>query len=122
MAKGGDLEDRLIDYAVQIIKVSESLPDTPAGRHIRGQLLRSRPSPAPIYGEARSAESKRDFIHKLKIALKKLNDARIWLKMIIRSQLISEHLLHGVLDECEQLCRIISRSVQTARYKSENNN
>ncbi|MEM7346232.1 MAG: four helix bundle protein, partial [Chloroflexota bacterium] len=118
MTKGDDLEDRLIDYAVRIIKVSESLPNTPAGKHIRGQLLRSGTSPAPNYGEARSAESNRDFIHKLKIALKELNETRIWLKMIIRSDLVSEHLLASVLDECEQLCRILSRSIQTSRHKN----
>ena len=76
MTKGDDIEERLIDFAVRIIWVSETLPDTASARHIRGQLLRSGTSPAPNYAEARSAESKRDFVHKLKIALKELNESR----------------------------------------------
>ena len=61
-----DLEERLIDFAVLIIEISESLHNTPAGRHISGQLVRSGTSPALHYGEAQSAESRSDFIHKLK--------------------------------------------------------
>ena len=61
-----DLQDRLIDYAVRIIKLSETLPDTKAGRHVSSQILRSGTSPAPNYGEAQSAESPADFVHKLK--------------------------------------------------------
>ena len=67
-----DLEDRLIDFAVRIIKLAEELPDTKAGRHIAGQILRSGTSPAPNYGEAQSAESRSDFIHKIKVSLKEL--------------------------------------------------
>ena len=68
MVKGDDIEERF-DFAVRIIGVCEALPDKPAGRHIRGQLLRSGTSPAPNYGEARGAESRKDFIHKLMIVL-----------------------------------------------------
>jgi four helix bundle protein len=71
LAKGDDIEERLIDFAVRVIRVSKALPETPEGRHISGQLLRSGTSPAPNYGEARSAESKRDFVHKLKIWTRK---------------------------------------------------
>jgi four helix bundle protein len=88
MARGDDIEERLIDFAVRVIRVSEVLPDTPAGQHIKGQLLRSGTSPAPNYGEARSAESARDFIHKLKIVVKDLNETRIWIKITIRSKLL----------------------------------
>jgi four helix bundle protein len=71
LAKGDDIEERLIDFAVRVIRVSKALPETPEGRYISGQLLRSGTSPAPNYGEARSAESKRDFVHKLKIWTRK---------------------------------------------------
>ena len=64
MRKPKVLENRLIDFAVQIINVTESLLNTKAGNHIAGQLLRSGTSPAPNYGEAQSAESRRDFVHK----------------------------------------------------------
>jgi four helix bundle protein len=73
-----DLEDRLIDFAVRIIRTAESLPKTKVGNHIAGQLIRSGTSPAPNYGEAQSAESRSDFIHKMKVALKELRETRIW--------------------------------------------
>lgn len=117
MAKGDDIEERLIDFAVRIIHVCNELPDNPSDRHIGGQLLRSGPSPAPNYGEARSAESKRDFIHKLRIVLKELNESRVWLKIIIRTKLLPEKRMLPILDECEQLCRITSSSIQTTRNK-----
>ena len=83
MSRGDDIEERLIDFAVRVIVVCEALPRTAVGRHIGGQLLRSGTSPAPNYGEARAAESGKDFVHKLKVVLKELNESRIWLKMII---------------------------------------
>ena len=65
-----DLEDRLINFAVLMIDIVEALPNTRASNHIAGQLVRSGTSPASNYGEAQSAESRKDFIHKMKIALK----------------------------------------------------
>ena len=120
MAKGDDIEDRLIEFAVRIIKVCDTLPETPAGRHIRNQLLRCGTSPAPNYAEARSAESKRDFVHKLKIVLKELNETRVWLKIIIRSELLPADRLEALLDECDQLCRIAATSIQTAQREEDN--
>ena len=115
MAKGDDLEERLIGFAVRIIEVCNALPNKPAAIHIRGQLLRSGTSPAPNYGEVRGAESGKDFVHKLKIVLKELNETRIWLKIAIRAKMIPGNLLFDLLDECDQLCRIIGASIQTAR-------
>jgi four helix bundle protein len=82
--RADQLEQRLIDFAVRIIKLSGSLPKTPAGNHIAGQILRAGTSPAPNYGEARGAESYADFIHKLRIVLKELNETSIWLRIIKR--------------------------------------
>jgi four helix bundle protein len=78
-SRANELEERLIDFAVRIVKLSASLPRTPAGRHIAGQILRSGTSPAPNYGEARGAESHADFVHKLRIVLTELNETAIWL-------------------------------------------
>ena len=118
MAKGDDIEDRLIDFAVRVIRVCEELSDKAAARHIRGQLLRSGTAPAPNYGEARGAESGKDFVHKLRIVLKELNESGIWLKMIVRAEMMSEARLSTLLDECDQLCRIISKSIHTAKQGS----
>ena len=113
--KANVLEERLIDFAVRIIKVSDALPDSPAGKHISRQLLRSGTSPAPNYAEARGAESRADFVHKLKIALKELNESCVWLRMAARADLMQAERLTGIIDENEQLCRIINASVKTAQ-------
>ena len=96
MAKGDDIQERLIDFAVSIIQLADKLPKTTAGRHIAGQILRSGTSPAPNYAEARSAESSNDFIHKLKVVLKELNETKVWLEIIIRCQM-------EPIDECIRL-------------------
>ena len=87
------LEERLIDFAVRIIKLSASLPKSAAGRHIAGQILRCGTSPAPNYGEARGAESRADFVHKIRVVLKELNETSVWLRIIERSQLLKAELL-----------------------------
>src|SRR6266571_7322304 len=86
--KADELEERLINFAVRIIKLSANLPKTPAGKHIAGQILKSGTSPAPNYGEARGAESHADFVHKVRIVLKELNETSIWLRVIERGELV----------------------------------
>ena len=120
--KAQAIEERLIDFAVRIIKLSSRLPKTQAGRHIAGQILRSGTSPAPNYAEARSAESRPDFVHKLGIVLKELNETLIWLKMILRSELIKAELLTAIIEENSQLARIVSSSIKTARTSGLNSN
>ena len=111
-----NLQERLIDYAVRIIKLSVALPETKEGKHISFQILRSGTSPAPNYGEAQSAESRADFIHKLKIALKELRETEIWLKIIIRSELIPiGEEIQSLLKETDELISILFKSVETAR-------
>jgi four helix bundle protein len=109
------LEERLIDFAVRIIKLSASLPKTPAGNHIAGQILRSGTSSAPNYGEARGAESHADFVHKLGIVLKELNETSIWLRIIQRSSLLSADLLADIVQENQSLCKIFTASLKTSR-------
>ena len=110
-----DLEDRLVDFAVRIIGVVEALPENRAGKHIAGQLIRSGTSPAPNYGEAQSAESRKDFIHKLKIALKELRESMIWLKIVTRKALIPSDRLEDIISECDELIAIFVKSTQTAQ-------
>ena len=108
------LEERLIDFAVRIIKLSAKLPKTAAARHISGQILRSGTSPAPNYGEARGAESPNDFIHKLRVVVKELNEMLIWLRMIERSELLKAELLMGIISENAELCKIFATTLRTA--------
>ena len=63
MARGQDIEDRLIAFAVRIVTLCDNLPSSRTGNHFAGQLLRSGTAPAAHYAEARNAESNRDFIH-----------------------------------------------------------
>jgi len=109
------LEDRLIDFAVRIIAIAAQLPPTRASEHISRQILRSGTAPAPNYGEARGAESRADFVHKLKIAVKELNETSVWLKMTMRANLAARERVDPAIDECRQLIRILSASIQTAR-------
>jgi len=115
-----DLQDRLVSYAVRIIKLSEALPNTKAGKHVSSQVLRSGTSPAPNYGEAQSAESKADFVHKLKIALKELRETEIWLKIIAKAQMIkSVFQIAPLLRETDELIAILFTSVETAKKSKE---
>lgn len=113
--KGADLEERLLDFAVRVGKAIDALPDTRLGRHIASQLVRSGTSPAPNYAEACAAESKKDFIHKLAIVLKELRESSIWIRLIVRSTLLPEQRLESLRDECDQLCKIIAKSLVTAK-------
>lgn len=115
MARGDDIEERMIKFAVRVMKVCDSLPKTPAGKHLSDQLLRSGTVPAPNYAEGRSAESKRDFVHKLRISLKELNEARIWLKVIVLSEMLPQDRLGELQSECVELCKILQSSIRTAQ-------
>jgi four helix bundle protein len=95
--RADELEDRLINFAVRIIRLSSQLPRTPAGKHVAGQILRAGTSPAPNYGEARGAESHADFVHKIRIVLKELHETSIWLRIIERSRLLGSHVLANIL-------------------------
>lgn len=119
--RAGQLEERLIDLAVRVIGLAGRLPRSYAGVHVAGQILRSGTAPAPNYGEARGSESRADFIHKLGIALKELNETQIWLKIIQRSALASVDAVMPIADECAQLSRMINASIQTARRNGRRN-
>lgn len=115
-----NLEDRLVDYAVVVIETAEALPNTRAGNHIAGQLIRCGTSPALNYGEAQGAESRKDFIHKMKIVLKELRETGVCLKIIKRKPLINPpERIDSVLDECNELISIFVSSVSTAQRKKK---
>ena len=118
--RGEDLEDRLLEFAARVGKVIDALPDTRLSRHIAGQLVRSGTSPAPNYAEACAAESKRDFIHKLGIALKELRESRSWIKLILKAELLPAARMSPLLDEVQQLCNIVGKSIVTAKANQQN--
>ena len=111
-----DLEERLLEYSVRIIKIVELLPNTRVGNHVAGQLLRSGTSPYPNHGEAQAAESRRDFIHKLRVSLKELRETQRWLKLTQRKPLIKRsQLLEDILQETEELIKIFATSIKTVQ-------
>ena len=111
-----DLEERLIVFAVLIISISENLNNTRAGNHIGGQLVRSGTSPALHYGEAQSAESRNDFVHKLKILLKELRETLVALKIIKRVSLTKKiNDVEKGITECNELISIFVKSIETAK-------
>ena len=116
---GDDLAWRLIEFAARIGKVVDALPDTRVGRHIAGQLVRCGTSGAPNYAEARGAESKKDFVHKLGVCLKELRESQCWLQLIVRADLLPESRLTQLVDESDQLIAIFVKSITTAKTRKQ---
>lgn len=117
MPKGDDILERLTTLAVSVSEIcrGKKLPS-----HFANQLLRSGTSPAANYAEARSAESRKDFIHKLSVVLKELNECLVWLQLIQRLNLGQEgEILLHTQKECSELCRIIAASIKTASGKTK---
>src|SRR6476646_9801530 len=114
-SRANALEERLVQFAVDIVTLVEQLPQNPQSKHIGNQILRSGTAAAPNYGEARAAESRADFVHKLKICLKELNETAIWLRILQGSVAINSEFVNRLVAENEELCKILVASVQTAR-------
>jgi four helix bundle protein len=110
-----ELSDRLWQFAARIGKVVDALPETRMGRHVAGQLVRCGTAAPPNYDEGRVGESRADFVHKVNVALKELVETRGWLKFVIIAHLLPLQRVETLLDECDQLCRILGKSVSTAK-------
>jgi four helix bundle protein len=111
-----DLEDRLIDFSVLIIEIVNEMPNTKAGNHLGGQIVRSGTSVSLNYGEAQSGESRKDFIHKIKIVLKELRETFVCLKIIHKTKLFkTEHKVINAMKENDELISIFVKSVETAQ-------
>ena len=115
MERKYDLDERLINFASDCIDVSESLPKTLAGNHIASQLVRSSTSPALHYGEAQSAESRNDFIHKMKVCLKELRETYNCLRLIRKRSWFDLIKLELLIKENNELISIFVSSLKTAQ-------
>ena len=113
--KAKQIHRRLLDFGTRTTRVARMLPRTAEGRYISQQLLRSGLSAAANYAEARSAESRADFIHKLRIVLKELNESNSWLEQIVANGLYSRDKMAAIIAEGQELCWIIAASIKTAR-------
>lgn len=111
-----DLEERLVNFSVAIIALSKEIPNERAGNHLCGQIIRSGTSVSLNYGEAQSGESRKDFIHKIKVVLKELRETSVCLKILLRANLCkNKNVLNLALKECDELISIFVRSVETAQ-------
>jgi len=116
-----DLENRLIEFAAAVVETSEVLPISKAGVYVAGQMLRSGIAPAMLYGEAQGAESRSDFIHKMKLVLKELKETRVSLKLVIRLKMRNlDDALMAVCSENEALIAIVAKSIDTAKSNLAN--
>lgn len=112
--KGDNIADRLLDFAAQVLRIICGLSQTPQGRHVAKQLTRCATAPGAHYDEARGAESRADFVHKVKIASKEMRESHYWLCLVRRSQLAPQLDLSAVIEEARQLTAILTASANTA--------
>ncbi len=115
-----NLEERLPEFAVRVIRVTESMKRSRAATHVADQLLRSATSPYGHHGEAEGAESRDDFIHKLRVCYKELREARRWLRLVQRTPLVVKPALpDGITAEADELARIFASGIRTAESNRE---
>ncbi|MCK4689960.1 MAG: four helix bundle protein [Candidatus Marinimicrobia bacterium] len=112
-----ELSERFLNFAAEIIKLFSLLSKTYVRRHIGGQLVRAATSAGANYEEARGAESRADFMHKLQIVLKELRESLYWLRLIKRTKLIQSERINPLISESKELTNIIAKSVVTAKAK-----
>jgi four helix bundle protein len=114
MAKGDDIEERLRELSAEVLDVCDMLPKTPKGSHIAGQLIRCGTAGGANYAEARASASREDFIHKLAIVLKELNETRYWFNVITDGMIVDPKLLAPAMEKCNTLSKILAVSRRTA--------
>jgi four helix bundle protein len=112
-----DLEERLLEYAARIIRLVDALPSTKAGRHVADQLLRSATSPLGNHGELQGAESRKDFIHKLGLCLKEIEETWRWLRLVYHVPMLPPAKVEPLLTETKALARIFCASIRTGEKK-----
>ncbi|HYT92350.1 MAG TPA: four helix bundle protein [Gemmataceae bacterium] len=112
--KGDNISERLLDFAVRVLRVVQALPKTVVGRHVCGQLVRAGTAAGANYEEARGAESRADFIHKVGVSWKEAKESLYWLKIIHRTELLKPTLVDKLIQEANELCAILARSRSTA--------
>ena len=115
-----DLEDRLLRFAANVIRVAEHISTTKPGTHISGQFLRSGTSILPNHGEAQAAESPADFVHKMRVCLKELRETRRWIRLLLEVPLVEDPTSSkALLDETEQLIKIFAASIRTSLSRAK---
>jgi len=119
MKRKFDLEDRIIDFTISVLDIAETLPKDYIPQYLFKQVVRSSTSPSLNYGEAQAAESRKDFIHKLKVVLKELRETKNCLEIIKRKKYIEFDLIYNIQKECQELIAILMKSIETAKRNLE---
>ena len=113
--KGDDIAARLLRLATNIIAICSKIPKSTAATIIVRQLLRCGTSGGANYEEARSAESRQDFAHKVLVAAKETGETHYWLKLVRSSGLSRSPLLDLSIQEAHELTAILKASGATAK-------
>jgi four helix bundle protein len=116
--KGEELSDRFLEFAARIVRMVIALPKNPVARHIGGQLLRSGTAIGSNYEEARGAESRADFIHKLGVAWKESRETWYWLRLVQKTNVVKSTLIDKILQESNEIAAILGKSLATAKGKN----
>ena len=114
-----DLDHRMLGFAAATCRIVQRLPTDRLGSHVAGQLVRCGTAPAAHYAEAQGAESRRDFIHKLRLALKELRESLFWLRLARQMNLVAERETEDAVDEGGELIAILVASIRTAKRNVE---
>jgi len=115
-----NLIERMVDFSGLVLMITKTLSEDYEGQHMCKQLVRSNTSASLNYGEAMGGESRKDFIHKMNIAIKELRESYMNMRIIKASALSSEEkLLNKAIDECDQLISIFVTSVNTAKRNDQ---
>jgi four helix bundle protein len=112
-----DLDSRLLHFAADVIALAPRLQRSPTGRYLVGQMIRAGTSAGANFQEARGAESRADFIHKMQVVLKELRETEYWLRLLRETKLVPSSLLEAPLAEVDELVRIVVKSVVTAKSR-----
>jgi four helix bundle protein len=112
-----DLGGRLLSFAADVIALAPRLQRSPTGRYLVGQMVRSGTSAGANFQEARGAESRADFVHKMQVVLKELRETEYWLMLLRKTRLMPSDLLVAPLAEVDELIRIVVKSVVTAKSR-----
>ena len=113
-----ELTERTKEFAHRCVKLPMALPETPLGKHIRGQVIRCSTSVAANYRAACFSQSNATFITKISIVLEEADETAFWLEFIIDEKLLKENLVEPLLKEAEELTKIFAASRMTASSKN----
>jgi len=110
-----ELGERIFFFSVNVVNLTNDLPNNLAGRNIAQQLFRSGTSVAANYEEACAAESRADFVHKLRVSLKESRESRFWLRLLSHTISKSDENCKQLYQEACELCNILGKSIVTAK-------